>query len=502
MIAPIVPRPERGYQMPPEWWTERQLCLAAGSERISYHTRVHRSYILGTLVEDLASKDVGQSPRALTSEERSLRDIREFIKKADTSLVLGWSPISRAVIYMAVAESSGENPSGELADQVNEAFARGMGTEEQEAATKFQELSQPRMNIGESPGKGHDLDEHEIKNAKVAISRLPGGAADALDKIGRTLDTARETSVVPEISFREDPMEAERETRKIKGPHEYAKLVPGAMAGMVLNPHLSAYSIASEEADVRVRGEKKTRKQLAVLVIDVSGSMVGGPLNMAGAIIVNRLQAVARGDCELVVTQFASRVADKELVVKEVDDLRDVADLVTEYLRQGFRSLGGGTNVLHALHRAAFLVEKLMSDEHTRAPDITLVTDAIADKYGLAEPLLKMRNLGSRLNMIMIANAGEKMDIHEAEAIQAFIEGRDCAGIIREAAQASGGDTHLLDYSTGELLSPLEISELPERLKKYQSSQWTGRLAPSLLDRVYNPYRQWTPERGGKLWTS
>ena len=138
-----------------------------------------------------------------------------------------------------------------------------------------------------------------------------------------------------------------------------------------------------------------------VLVLDRSGSMMGGPLAAAKDAVVSAAKALPLGAC-FEVLAFDSTVAD-------VVPLAPV-DPVTTAARVERLSAGGGTEFVAPLERAAASMRRVRGPTLKR---VVFLTDGQAPKESVLDAVAHLRLAGATLTTIALGSSTDFNFLHD-----------------------------------------------------------------------------------------
>lgn len=212
--------------------------------------------------------------------------------------------------------------------------------------------------------EGEELDETE------AMCKLADDTIRVMIKLARNLDKLSKFRVYKAKKFEADTHGEHTRNRAIKTLGEVGRLVTNEWT---LPKTMRNYRLASNQAVVRERGHNIEKKQLLFQITDCSGSMdQGNRVALAMGVLLNRIQAVIKGDCEMFHAFFDTGL--KKLCRIEKDGAKTF--LQEQARRSNFN--GGGTSIQGCILQAAEYMEKeLASDPTLERPEIVVVTDGL-----------------------------------------------------------------------------------------------------------------------------
>jgi len=415
---------------------------------------------------------------------------------------------------------SGQQAGKEQAEALNEAFEKiaQMTPQERMEAMAADDVAddkkeeKPCNNYGTTAGKGPS--DSTLTIVRLAALQLNSRVLDIADRVGRNLDLRVETSVVPDISIRDDPDGREINVRPIAGPHEIPLMQPSDKVMLVQNPQYAAMRITQSEATVLPRATKLTRKQFVLMCVDRSGSMNAyehiRPFRAALALVNNRVAHALKGEVELHLKWWASDVMSGAHIIDETNAHQWTPAKVA--LSWKGARVGTGTNVGIALRSCLmYIQEHFGEDAHAPIPDLMFVSDGedriehwmidpkqyqLADgrqirlnHFGITDHLpIKFDPDTMRRHMSLL----EQGEFQSAELRELYASDFNYA--LALIARLTGGSAWFIHPDTGDLLDPKEIYQKPT------------------ADVTHNPYTAmgvgqtrwtrptWTSPKGGFPW--
>lgn len=502
--ARMVYQPET-YDEAPKWLIEDYYsALSKNAERDD-----RRPY---TMIQDLAALDQGGE---LVPEEVIKRDdlkkVYEFLKAADLSSVVGDTPATRAILYMVSAtnkqgqtgrgdgDDSESRPrfgrgedAGEVAEQLNEAWQKvsEMTDEEREEAADS-DMS------GQSYNEGDSRDQVTMK---LVFATLNSKLTDMIDRVSRYMNQRAETTVVPETGYADDYNGKHIYIRDIKGPHELPYMTSAEKIMFLQHPDYANIRLSQGETQVAPRATRYSRKQVIVMGVDRSGSMMPrhpkngfDPITVAVAIAANRAKHASEGRAEVFLYFWADQMGSMIRINKEHPMTpRKVMDTMKR------ARVGGGTHLNEAILIGIKRVKNVVKDnpgQYTSAPDLMIVTDgqaSLGSAIALPETYefeVDGKKYHTRLNVIHIGESDYgplKYDPDDLDRIAITAKGNpeaakklisaqrgDASLILMLGAKLTGGDLWFVDVKTGE---PIPIDKLVEN---------------PTLDMKYGAWRSW-----------
>jgi uncharacterized protein with von Willebrand factor type A (vWA) domain len=132
-------------------------------------------------------------------------------------------------------------------------------------------------------------------------------------------------------------------------------------------------------------------------MIDASGSMAGHGQRIAGGVLLNRLQAVARDEAELYYQTFEGRPNGDEVAVLNPESAR-------ERVRKLQLRAGGGTDTDAAIREADKRVKEIQTQRAVARPQIIVITDGCDTITVKADQFP-----GTKIHAVMIGMTNEEL---------------------------------------------------------------------------------------------
>jgi hypothetical protein len=173
------------------------------------------------------------------------------------------------------------------------------------------------------------------------------------------------------------------------------------------------YKLVTGDLDVRQPVTRHDKKQLLYMLVDGTGSMRGTPINRAVGVVINALERVIKGEAEVYLRFFDTRLGEQEYHADSPETARELLKVVTDPANYS----GGGTNFVEPLRVATDRVNDLVRQGKFRLPEIVMVTDGAAPipsvsdlrdlklnvvqvgEYGLVENLAKLAEASGGVNI-------------------------------------------------------------------------------------------------------
>lgn len=413
--------PGSGYTEPGEYFVEAGLiemdAMADHFEMREYAPR---------LISDLANIAAGGrivefEEEASSSDSIMYSQILKIISElVSISQLPGRTPLARAFVCYQLLDAAGVLGQLGLNSGTKSAVDKAS-----EAVRKFGELGDLDKDLlDENEGGEEEEGKGDLEGAKKAVKvlrRLMKGDLIWVD-IDRKLDKSETFRAHKTIQFIPDTNGDEIRTRPIADFSEIPRLVATEYS---YPAPMRAYRLISQSASIRERGWHKDRKQLLFLLVDSTGSMGFAGANgisnaqRAGGIVYNRIKAVLRGDAEVYLQFFDTRLCGPTFVLRKKEE---AVEFVRKYKLHSFS--GGGTNILNAVTQSVGKIKEIRErDTDLVTPDLILVSDGQDDSSGLNASFLLKEDI--RLHYFEVSgNAGVIVNPRWAQVA------RDTGGIL------------------------------------------------------------------------
>lgn len=203
-------------------------------------------------------------------------------------------------------------------------------------------------------------------------------------QVAEMLRIARKLSELAELQGRAkltpDPNGEETVLRDIQ---ELSELGRATQNAFTLPQRLRMQRAAMGELNVRDPRTRRAQKQLLFMVVDGSGSMLHDGLlgaSRAAGIVMNRLEAVIKGDAELYLRFFDGALREQEFHADSPDSARELMRIISDPTQY----LGNSTEFEETLRVASQRAEEILAARGLRDPEIVFVTDGEADVPSLS----------------------------------------------------------------------------------------------------------------------
>lgn len=211
-----------------------------------------------------------------------------------------------------------------------------------------------------------------------------------LHRIARKLDeyAAFRTRVLPHlVPDREGDEVRRRRLRK------YGEL-PRAGKRLWAQPRrYRNYLLARKQVLVRERVRRDARKQLVGVLVDCSGSMDrGSRIHLALGVLLNRLEAAARGQAEVWFQFFDDRLRGPLRHAHDLPSARECLEIASE------NNYNGGDTAIQA---CTIRFAELLAEKDGRRPEIIVVTDG-DDRVDSEALAARVRELGFTLHAFIV----------------------------------------------------------------------------------------------------
>ncbi|MGD8374001.1 MAG: hypothetical protein PVI21_04040 [Candidatus Woesebacteria bacterium] len=164
----------------------------------------------------------------------------------------------------------------------------------------------------------------------------------------------------------------------LRNIEEISELGKATQSAFTLPPRLRMQRAVSGELDVRNPRTRRAQKQLLFMVVDGSGSMwfddstIGA--SRAAGVVINRLEAVIKGEAELYLRFFDGGLREEEFHADSPATARELMRVVSDPAQY----MGGSTEFASTLTSASRRAEEILTERGLRDPEIVFVTDGQA----------------------------------------------------------------------------------------------------------------------------
>jgi uncharacterized protein with von Willebrand factor type A (vWA) domain len=314
------------------------------------------------------------------------KNVQKFLNEFDFAKLEGASPLEKARnLLTALAEMPGGEADAEGEDLP--IFSREKIEQKIEQVEQFlddlKHFSEHQERIIGLEGSQADK-----------IQKLPEGEAATLARISRLLRD-KKFEAKKARKFRETATGKIRKRVLMTDYGQLPKVAPRLAFGL---PNFDV-RLATKDLHVQVKGEYIESKQLLYVLLDESGSMDTSFRRAAAkAVLLNRLEAVAKGEAVLFFTFFDDSCS-QEFRVEAAAEARELWHTVEKC---GFN--GGGTDIDGCLRKVVERIQAIEKEGRYRAPEICIVTDG-EDSVGLQKGNLN----GYKLHSFVIDSQNNKL---------------------------------------------------------------------------------------------
>ena len=213
-----------------------------------------------------------------------------------------------------------------------------------------------------------------------------------------TLTQLERAKVGREVKFIPDPSGPIRRIRRMANISEIASVSPSKLATARSVSRLYMVSkMVTNGFYVQEKGRNDDYLQMAVVLVDTSGSMTyGSRIQRMLACVLNRLHSVCSGDSEMLLIPYDSEVRESYEIRTRDDALKAIRALSQ-------LNYAGGTATDVAIAQAVKLTEAYMA-KHSLVdrPDVLVVTDedGSAERYDPS----RLIQLGGKIHAVSLAN--------------------------------------------------------------------------------------------------
>lgn len=233
-------------------------------------------------------------------------------------------------------------------------------------------------------------DETAQLGMEIAVQKID--MAEML-RIARQLDEISDLAA-PKAKPTSDPNGEDVQLRDIL---EIGELPRTGHQALALPHRLRTYRAVAGGLAVREPITRKDKKQLLYILLDSSGSMndeSGKRIGRAVGVVLNRLQAVAKGEAELYLRFFDTELGAKEYHANSAESARKLMRIITNSSAYS----GGGTNFVGPLTTAYRRINQLVASGTLRDPEVMMITD------GEAYSPTKEQLAGLKLHVVQVGD--------------------------------------------------------------------------------------------------
>ena len=221
----------------------------------------------------------------------------------------------------------------------------------------IEDMSEFMMEVLDLPNNPKELIE-AVYNDKAIQKML---------EVAKVLDSIRGLESKRIIKFKKDPSGKSVRIRPISDMSEVSKLKGIDLYDYKRNKKYFAQNVNDRAYSVKEKGHTEDKQQLLYCLIDVSGSMRdhAGKIPTVCGLILNRGEAVAKGDAQLYITRFAGETyPEVEVTTKTVKGIMQQFKSYSVYS-------GGTTNINQAIRDAV----KSINAKKGEKPQLAIITD-------------------------------------------------------------------------------------------------------------------------------
>ena len=329
------------------------------------------------LVKDLANaasfkkynSNVSEALLPIKGGSRKDRDyhknIQKFLTTVDFNAFSGNTPLSKAA-SIVIALSSKEGGTGtEVDDDDNNTIPIFSGKSEKDIEKTSVELKEHvKASLEASESIAKYVTNPDNETPEVALCNMTSEQLKLIENLAVLRTKSKITS-------RKNP-----DVNKIVQMTSYGQVSKMQSLSSMVLPTFK-YRLATKQ--LRVKERKNSEKQALILLIDDSGSMCYQPkIAWVKSLILNRLDAVAKGEAELIIAWFVTSI-DFGNSVKITTKEQAIAFIKKDF----YGTFGaGGTNIQNAVREACDCVNKNKFGRHPLngiRPQIVVINDGDDD---------------------------------------------------------------------------------------------------------------------------
>ena len=310
-----------------------------------------------------------------SSDKMYHNNIQEFLRNVDYQAFSGHSPLEKACnVMLALSANPKSQPQPNPQQQQQSGQKQKAGGEQAEEQQEKQvpmfkegtekmttDLNAARKAIDEMSGFEREcLGSNHAESIMANLTERQKAAmelGEKLQTLSRLKTGARKTHIV-------DPRGKKRRVEKIIN---YSDITRSSKVNFGYDEEFLDYKMVTKSLDVPYKTKIEASKQLLYMLIDCSGSMSEDrKLGAVMAVLLNRLDGVVRGECELYVRYYEGDLFP-EYHIKDEKGAKDF------FMLNKTKSYNmGGTDIQNCLKKT---IKRMGEIPDVVKPEIMIVTD-------------------------------------------------------------------------------------------------------------------------------
>lgn len=303
--------------------------------------------------------------KLIKNQKRMDYNIQEFLVEFDFLSINGKEPLEKAVnTVLALAKLQFKKTNGSVNGTSDDILPIFTDDETESVSEELQNFLDSFKDLSDEVCQILELN----KNSTKSILEL-NDEVSLIMEISRKLKKLAKFQTTTGIKF--SPVVSAKTSKRTNMTNlgQISKVNPKVYLGM--NKDYLNYKLATKSISIKEKGEFQSNKQLLYMMIDKSGSMaVKNRITVAKAILLNRLEAVAKGNAVLYFSFFDGTVSQEF----KAETKEEAKDLFGKLVRNEFN--GGSTNIDFAIKTAVQRIKEIKQDQNNLVkPEICIVTD-------------------------------------------------------------------------------------------------------------------------------
>lgn len=292
------------------------------------------------------------------------RNVIDFIKNTDFN-VPGNTPLEKALLLVnSLSKLDGNEGATEGEPLPIFYINKNMSKEISDIMEEMEILTQEEKDFlleGEF--------KSEIKGAEEMLALSDKEIRDLLH-ISRELNELSKFAKKKSSQIEPDLNGEDMRIRSMKSISELPKIRRQNWREYKRNPKLFMHKALNNGFNINERCTRKEKKQFIYFLIDTSGSMDKEyKIKRVQGILLNRLMAAAKGDCELWLSFFEESLSE----LHKIDDKETAISYFKKFQRHYYN--GGGTNIPNAIKEGVGIIKEHIKDDSFMIPEIAIITD-------------------------------------------------------------------------------------------------------------------------------